>query len=80
MSDISPSERLGEYMGYYQMIFSFCFAFGPWLGTVVFQHFGATVLWSGAFIVGGISALMMLGLKVKPVAGLAVLPSSDSGI
>jgi len=77
MSDISPSERLGEYMGYYQMIFSFCFAFGPWLGTVVFQHFGATVLWCGAFIIGGISALMMLGLKVKHIAGKAVLPSDD---
>ncbi|MDP3582060.1 MAG: MFS transporter, partial [Ignavibacteria bacterium] len=32
---ISPEEKRGEYMGYYQMVFSFGFMFGPWLGAVV---------------------------------------------
>jgi len=36
-SEIAPSNRRGEYMGYYQMTFSFAFSAGPWLGTVVYE-------------------------------------------
>jgi MFS family permease len=67
MSDISPTERLGEYMGYYQMIFSLSMATGPWLGSVVFQHFGARVLWSATFVLGSIAAVLMLRLKANPL-------------
>jgi MFS family permease len=63
MSEISPPERLGEYMGYYQMIFSLCMASGPWLGTVVFQNFGAPVLWTATFVLGSIASIMMLRVK-----------------
>jgi len=79
MSEISPPERLGEYMGYYQMIFSLSMAFGPWLGTVVFQHFGAPVLWSATFVLGSIAAIMMLGLKTTqaPDKVIVVLPERE---
>jgi MFS family permease len=65
MAEISPPEKSGEYMGYYQMIFSFSFAFGPWLGAVVFQNYGAPVLWTLTFVFGIISTFMMLRVKNK---------------
>jgi len=62
-SEVAPEKRKGEYMGYYQMTFSFAFSAGPWLGTVVFQNYGSTVLWLGAFAFGFISALLLMFLK-----------------
>jgi MFS family permease len=77
MSEISPPERLGEYMGYYQMIFSISMAIGPWLGTVVFQNFGARVLWAATFVFGSIAAAMMLKLKARPMYERTILPLQD---
>lgn len=64
-SEIAPAERRGEYMGYYQMTFSFAFSAGPWLGTVVYQHYGSVILWSGAFVFGLITSILMFSVKVK---------------
>jgi len=63
VSEISPPDRRGEYMGYYQMLFSFSFSFGPWFGTMIYQFYGASVLWTLTFIFGMISGIMMLNLK-----------------
>jgi len=49
-------------MGYYQMTFSFAFMIGPWLGAEVLEHIGSFSLWTGCFVLGAISALMMLKL------------------
>lgn len=57
---ISPEERRGEYMGYYQMVFSFAFMFGPWLGAVVLDKLNSTILWGGAFILALISTVMFV--------------------
>ncbi|HCY75414.1 MAG TPA: hypothetical protein DHV28_05795 [Ignavibacteriales bacterium] len=65
-SEISPSDRRGEYMGYYQMTFSFAFSAGPWLGTVVYQHYGSVILWSGALVLGLITAALMFFVKSNP--------------
>jgi len=65
-SEIAPTDKRGEYMGYYQMTFSFAFSAGPWLGTVVYQHYGSVILWSGALIFGLITALLMLFVKNNP--------------
>jgi MFS family permease len=65
-SEIAPSKRRGEYMGYYQMTFSFAFSAGPWLGTVVYQHYGSVILWSGAFVLGLITAVLMFFIKTNP--------------
>ena len=67
-SEIAPENKRGEYMGYYQMTFSFGFSAGPWLGTVVYQHFGSFVLWSGAFVFGLITALLMFFIKDRQVS------------
>lgn len=65
-SEIAPAERRGEYMGYYQMTFSFAFSAGPWLGTVVYQHYGPVILWSGALVFGLITAALMFFVKSNP--------------
>ena len=65
-SEIAPFNRRGEYMGYYQMTFSFAFSAGPWLGTVVYQHYGSVILWSGALVLGVITAALMLFVKNDP--------------
>ena len=65
ISEISPSERRGEYMGYYLMTFSFAFSAGPWLGTVVYEKYGSVILWSGALVFGLISTALMFFIKDK---------------
>lgn len=59
-SVISPEEKRGEYMGYYQMVFSFGFMFGPWLGAVVLDKLNSTILWGGAFVLASISTTMFV--------------------
>lgn len=66
-SVISPEDRRGEYMGYYQMVFSFAFMFGPWLGAVVLDNLNSTVLWSGTFILASISTIMFYLMLKKDV-------------
>lgn len=58
ISEISPETKRGEYMGYFQMTFSFSLMLGPWLGTIVLDNFGSTILWTGAFVFGLISTLV----------------------
>ena len=64
-SEISPADRRGEYMGYYQMTFSFAFSAGPWLGTVVYENYGSVILWSGALVFGLITTALMFFVKEK---------------
>lgn len=56
MAEIAPTERRGEYMGLYQMTFSIGFTLSGWIGTVLFQHTGATILWMAMFLAGCVSA------------------------
>lgn len=64
-SEIAPPHKRGEYMGYFQMTFSFAFSAGPWLGTVVYQNYGSVVLWSGALVMGLVTTVLMLFVKEK---------------
>jgi MFS family permease len=65
VSEISPENQRGEYMGYFQMTFSFAFMIGPWLGTEVLDSLGSLILWTGCFALGLISVIMMLKLRIK---------------
>ncbi len=60
VSNLAPEKKRGEYMGYFQMMFSVAFLFGPWLGTLVFEYYGAAVLWTGTFILGLTSAIALM--------------------
>ena len=63
VSKVAPENRSGEYMGYFQMTFSFSLMFGPWFGTLIFDKFGSTVLWTGAFFFAVTTALSFLFMK-----------------
>ena len=65
VSEASPNHKRGEYMGYFQMTFSFALSAGPWLGTVVYEKFGSMVLWLGAFAMGLITSLLVLFTNEK---------------
>ena len=65
ISEISPVKKRGEYMGFFQMNFSFSFMIGPWVGTLVLEKFGSFTLWIATFILGLFSAILMLRLKEK---------------
>ena len=62
-SEVAPPQKRGEYMGYFQMTFSFAFSAGPWLGTIVYQNYGSVVLWSGALVLGLITTVLMLFVR-----------------
>lgn len=64
-SEIAPAKKRGEYMGYFQMTFSFAFSVGPWLGAVVYEKYGSVILWSGALVMGLITAVLILFVKEK---------------
>ena len=63
VAKISPEKQRGEYMGYFQMSFSFAFMIGPWLGAEVLEHFGSFNLWIGCLALGLFSAIMMWRLR-----------------
>lgn len=67
-SEIAPDKKRGEYMGLYQMMFSLGFTLAPWLGTKIYELYGAQMLWGVIFICGVISSFMMLKIKEKPFA------------
>jgi MFS family permease len=60
VSGMAPEKKRGEYMGYFQVMFSIAFLFGPWLGTVVFEFYGAAVLWTATFVLGLTSMLALI--------------------
>ena len=62
-AEISPPKKRGAYMGFYQMTFSLSFTVGPWLGTLVYEVYGAIVLWTGVLLFGLLSAFAMLTMK-----------------
>lgn len=63
VAKIAPEKQRGEYMGYFQMSFSFAFMVGPWLGTTALDLYGPFNLWIGCLVFGLLSTVMMLKLK-----------------
>ena len=63
VAKIAPEKQRGEYMGFFQMAFSFAFMVGPWLGAEALELFGPFYLWMGCLAFGLISTAMMLGVK-----------------
>ena len=66
ISDLSPAEQRGRYMGLYAMNFSIAFALGPWLGTRVLDTIGGPWLWVACFGVALLSAVMFLRVRGEP--------------
>ena len=68
MAEIAPAERRGQYMGLYQMTFSFGFTLSGWIGTTLFQHAGSAVLWAMMFLAGCVSAAALWRIDRKLIA------------
>ena len=66
VADISPENRRGEYMGIYQMSFSLSFALSGWIGTTVYELWGAGTLWSAVFVTGLIAVVMISRMQDVP--------------
>lgn len=67
-AEISPPNRRGEYMGYFQMSFSLALTAGPLLGTLVYDNYGGREVWFAAFILSAISAAALLMIPAKRTA------------
>jgi predicted MFS family arabinose efflux permease len=78
VAEIAPPHRRGEYMGAYSLSFSLAFAFAPWAGTATFAAFGAVTLWVGVFIIGCISAFMMLQVTTEHGARKYLQPDKST--
>ncbi len=63
VAELSPKEKRGEYMGWFQMVFSSCLSVAPWLGTNIFEFYGSFTLWMWTFIAGITSAVMFLKFR-----------------
>ena len=63
VAKIAPEKQRGEYMGYFQMSFSFAFMIGPWLGTTALDLYGSFNLWIGCLVFGLISTFLILRMK-----------------
>ena len=63
VAKIAPEKQRGEYMGYFQMAFSFAFMVGPWLGATALDLYGPFNLWFGCLVFGIVSTVMMWNLK-----------------
>jgi MFS family permease len=46
-------------MGAYHMIFSVAFGLGPWLGTILLDHCGGSIVWITMFCTGALSTILL---------------------
>ena len=71
VADLAPEARRGEYMGLYMMAFNLAFAIGPWAGTLILEKRGGPTLWTGAFLAGLLSAILLsrIGPASRATAG-----------
>ena len=65
LSDLAPAGRGGEYGSIQSALISISMMLAPSIGTSVLEHAGPKVLWTGSWIAGGLSVVL-----------LATLPSS----
>ena len=63
VADLSPVELRGLYQGVFGAAWGLSLFVGPAVGGWVFQHLGATALWTGSLVVGSLLALGYLALS-----------------
>jgi len=78
VADISPPNYRGRYMGMYHVTFSLAFAMGPWIGALLFDQFGGTVVWRTALCAGGLSSALLWQVGGRPQQPLAAAPSTQT--
>lgn len=63
IADLSPVELRGLYQGIFGSAWGLAFFIGPVLGSWVFEHFDAGVLWSASLVIGCVVAVSYLALS-----------------
>lgn len=74
VAELAPEARRGEYMGLYMMAFNLAFAVGPWAGTAILERWGGPALWTGAFLAGLVSAMLLTRAGAVPRAAAGGKP------
>ncbi|MFN7989944.1 MAG: MFS transporter [Thermoanaerobaculia bacterium] len=74
VAELAPEARRGEYMGLYMTAFNLAFAIGPWAGTAVLERWGGPTLWTGAFLAGLVSAILLSRTGARPRAAAGGAP------
>jgi MFS family permease len=64
VADLSPPDLRGLYQGVFGAAWGLSLFTGPLLGGWIYQNLGATILWSGCFVLGCLLALGYLALSV----------------
>ena len=59
VSDLAPPDRRGAYMGLYTMAWGVAFTVGPFLGNLVYEHWGSATVWSGCLVLAAIATLVL---------------------
>lgn len=67
VSEVSPANKKGMYMGIYTMFFGVGATLGPIFGTNILENYGAKTLWSISLVFGIISSLVMLQIKSNKI-------------
>jgi MFS family permease len=79
VSDLAPTPLRGRYMGAQSMSFALALMVGAPLGGWTLEHLGGEVLWPMSFVMGVVSALLLLSIRRHLVVGAGRLSmSSDS--
>lgn len=73
IADLSPVELRGLYQGIFGSAWGLAFFIGPVLGSWVFEHFGAGVLWSASLVIGCVVAVSYLAMSRAARKRLAVM-------
>lgn len=80
VAEAAPESRRGEYLGLYSMSFSIAFTAAPWLGTRLMEAAGARAVWGAALLSSLFSAMLVAGLRRRPVSAAAGLPGAAPGV
>lgn len=58
VADHAPARRIGEYSGMVTMTYSLAASVAPLLGTTIYQHYGAKIVWLFCFVTGCLAAFI----------------------
>jgi MFS family permease len=64
IADLAPVELRGLYQGIFGSAWGLAFFIGPLLGGWVYEHLGASVLWTSCLVLGGLLVIAFLAMRV----------------
>lgn len=77
VADLASPAMRGRYMGAFGVGYGVALVFGPGLGTLALQH-SPSALWTGCFVLGVISAILMLSIRRRETVAAAEAPDGGT--